>query len=120
MHTIICAISKILELQRGTFFGNNLAMLHTDANNLQAWADALAVTQTTYQNAEKLKAQTPIIIVTVLPFWIHHLIHLHTHTHTHTHLTALFPELPITAGTRKVKPIWILLKQKTVSGSDIS
>jgi len=55
-------------------------MLHTDANNLQAWADALAVTQTAYQNAEKLKAQTPIIIVTVLPFWIHHLIHLHTHT----------------------------------------
>jgi len=54
-------------------------MLHTDANNLQAWADVLAVTQTTYQNAEKLKAQTPIIIVTVLPFWIHHLIHLHTH-----------------------------------------
>ena len=80
MHTIICAISKILELQRGTFFGNNLAMLHTYANNLQAWADALAVTQTTYQNAEKLKAQTSIIIVTVLPFWIHHLIHLHTHT----------------------------------------
>ena len=44
----------------------------------------------------------------------------HTHTHTHTHLTALFPGLPRWAGTRKVKPIWILLKQKTVSGSGIS
>ena len=40
----------------------------------------------------------------------------HTHTHTHTSLTALFPELPRWAGTRKVKPIWILLKQETVSG----
>ena len=43
-----------------------------------------------------------------------------THTHTHTHLTALFPGLPGWAGTRKVKPIWILLKQETVSGSGIS
>ena len=33
--------------------------------------------------------------------------------HTHTHLTALFPGLPGWAGTRKVKPIWILLKQET-------
>jgi len=40
-----------------------------------------------------------------------------THTHTHTRLTALFPGLP---GTRKVKPIWILLKQETVSGSGMS
>ena len=33
---------------------------------------------------------------------------------------ALFPELPGWADTRKVKPIWILLKQETVSGSGIS
>jgi len=39
---------------------------------------------------------------------------------THTRLTALFPELPRWAGTRKVKPIWILLKQETVCGSGIS
>jgi len=68
----------------------------------------------------------------------------HTHTHTHTHtdytqvqtgtgvwtqvlqhtqytrLTALFPGLPGSAGTRRVKPIWILLKQETVSGSGTS
>ena len=42
-----------------------------------------------------------------------------THTHTHTRLTALCPGLPGWAGTRKVKPIWILLKQQTVSGSGI-
>ena len=41
-------------------------------------------------------------------------------THTHTRLTALFPGLLGWAGTRKVKPIWILLKQETVSGSGIS
>ena len=39
---------------------------------------------------------------------------------THTHLTALCRGLPGQARTRKVKPIWILLKQKTVSGSGIS
>ena len=41
-------------------------------------------------------------------------------THTHTRLTALFLGLPMWAGTRKVKPIWLLLNQETVSGSDIS
>ena len=43
-----------------------------------------------------------------------------THTHTHTRLTALCPGLPRWAGTRKVNPIWILVKQETVSGSGIS
>ena len=38
----------------------------------------------------------------------------------HTRLTAPCPGLPRWAGTRKVKPIWILLKQETVSGSGIS
>jgi len=41
-------------------------------------------------------------------------------THTHTCLTALFLGLPGWAGTRKVKSIWILLKQETVSGTGIS
>ena len=41
-------------------------------------------------------------------------------THTHTRLTAVCPGRPGWAGTRKVKPIWILLKQETVSGSGIS
>jgi len=46
--------------------------------------------------------------------------HARTHTHTHTRLTALFPGLPGKAGTRKVKSIWILLRQETVSDSGIS
>jgi len=43
-----------------------------------------------------------------------------THAHTHTRLTALFLGLHRWAGIRKVKPIWILLKQETLSGSGIS
>ena len=40
---------------------------------------------------------------------------------SHTHpFNGPFPGLPRWAGTRKVKPIWILLKQETVSGSGIS
>jgi len=39
---------------------------------------------------------------------------------THIHLTALCPGQPRWALTRKVKPIWILLKQETVIGSGIS
>ena len=35
--------------------------------------------------------------------------------HTHTRLMALCPVLPGWAGNRKAKPIWILLKQETVS-----
>ena len=40
--------------------------------------------------------------------------------HTHPRLMALCPGLPGWAGTRKVKPVWISLKQETVSGSGIS
>jgi len=39
----------------------------------------------------------------------------------HTHpFNGPCPGLPRWAGTRKVKPIWILLKQETVSGTGIS
>ena len=52
--------------------------------------------------------------------WYKLLHNITSYTHTHTRLTALCPGLPGWAGTRKVKPIWILLKQETVSGSGIS
>ena len=41
-------------------------------------------------------------------------------SYSHTHLTAFCPGLPGWASTRKLKPIWILLKQEIVSGSGIS
>jgi len=52
----------------------------------------------------------------------HTYAHTHTNTHARTHnrLTALYPGLPGSACTRKVKPIWISLKQDRVSGSGIS
>ena len=40
--------------------------------------------------------------------------------YTHARLMALCPGLPRLAGTRKVKPFSILLKQETVSGNSIS
>jgi len=49
-----------------------------------------------------------------------HSVYIRKSIHTHTRLTALFLGLPRWAGTRKAKPIWILLKQETVSGSGIS
>ena len=51
--------------------------------------------------------------------WVRYVNGCTTVGHTHTRLTALIPGLPGWASTRKVKPIWILLKQKTVSGSGI-
>jgi len=58
----------------------------------------------------------PQITVTSLHSCLHaYMTHAENHwdqdTHTHTHLTALFPGLPRWAGTRKIKPIEILLKQ---------
>ena len=43
-----------------------------------------------------------------------------TNNNNNTRLMALCLRLPGWAGTRKVKPIWILLKQETVSGSGIN
>ena len=47
-------------------------------------------------------------------------LYMHRHPFTDSHLMAFLPGLPGWAGTRKVKPIWILLKQETVSGSGMS
>ena len=44
----------------------------------------------------------------------------HEHNNNNIRLTALCLGLPGWAGTRKVKPIWILLKQETLGGSYIS
>jgi len=58
---------------------------------------------------------------------IWHSAHTHTHTHgartharTHTPFNGPLSGTIRSAGNRKVKPIWILLKQETVSGSGIS
>ena len=52
--------------------------------------------------------------------WCLFVVYWQWNLHTYTRLTALFLGLPGWAGTRNIKPIWILLKQETVSGSGIS
>ena len=52
--------------------------------------------------------------------WHHSPTTTPTTTHTHTHpFNSRLSGTTRWAGTRKVKPIWILLKQETVSGSGI-
>ena len=54
------------------------------------------------------------------PFWDHLMQLVLENRHTHIRLTTLCPGLPGWARTRKVQPIWILLKQEIASGSGIS
>ena len=74
-----------------------------------------------------VKAISALLLLLLRYFKLNHVYEVsykytavHINTHTYTRLMALFPGLPRWAGTRKVKPIWILLKQETVSGSGIS
>ena len=66
--------------------------------------------------------QRRFLLVVVMKHLVHHRFRSEAFIHTtwHTRLTAPCPGLPAWAGTRKVKPICILLKQETVSGSGIS
>jgi len=72
------------------------------------------------QNKPSLLSQIPGFFLICLSFTTGHYTYAYTHTHTHTCLTALFPGLSGWASTRKIKPIWISLKQETVSSSGIS
>jgi len=49
-----------------------------------------------------------------------YVVNIFTGYHNNTRLTALCPGLPGSASTRKVKSIWIILKQETVGSSEIS
>ena len=62
------------------------------------------------------KPELPIL----LTIGFSHYLPTSIHTHTHPFNGPFFPGLPGWAGTRKVRPIWISLKQETVSGSGIS
>ena len=71
-----------------------------------------------YQCKQSLNNFTTIGETSYCPAWNQKTADIYTHTHTC--LTALCLGLPGSASTRKVKPIWILLEQETVSGSGIS
>jgi len=57
---------------------------------------------------------------TYIQAYIHNVNNSYAQSYYYTRLMALFPGLSRCASTRKVKPIWNLLKQETVSGSGIS
>ena len=78
------------------------------------------ITTKSRQNFQQLKCLILALRIGQL-LWITRLCILTvTYIHTYARLMALFPGLPGWASTRKVKPIWILLKQEIVSGSGIS
>ena len=88
-------------------------------NRHKAARRVVVVSTYTAVASNQIQTQTSILRNIVSSRWRLQL-KIGTHTRLHTRLTALFPGLPGWAGTRKVKPIWILLKQETVSGSGIS
>ena len=59
--------------------------------------------------------------IEIFCLYLFNVITFHNTRHTHTHpFNGLFLGPPGWAGTRKVKPIWTLLKHETVIGSGIS
>jgi len=73
-----------------------------------------------HQSVRSLAEWPPMLIDCTSVSISHHLIFLLlSHTDTHTRLTALCLGLPGWAGTRNLKSIWILLKQETMSGSQL-
>ena len=88
---------------------------------LNCCQDNMLVTLIVPSAAASVKDHPPLVTATVMKLSaMPSLEEPHTHTHTHIRLMALSPGLPGWASTRKVKPIWILLKQETVSGVGIS
>ena len=91
------------------------SVLHAPNVNIshQSWKVACHFTETAAHSVR----QKLICRITLMHYFQRgHWCHLEG---THTRLTALYPGLPGSAGTRKVKSIWILLKQDTVRGSGI-
>ena len=127
-------------IRRLTFFGH-LARMHENADASRAifgpppenWRRPPGRPRTTWMknihddlSSLDLGIHEARDLVENRPLWrlmsLHSDMHLYwcMLLHTHTRLTALCPGLPGWAATRKVKPVWILLKQKTVGGSGIS
>ena len=100
----------------------------------QCIADSLRVTICDYAVHRRPRQQHShhSIAIAITREFLHN-IHTHCYYYTsltasfrgqpgqaHTHLTSLCRGLPGWTSTRQVEPIWILLKQETVSGSGIS
>ena len=87
--------------------------------HLYAWCLLSSLSdQRFWQNSYSVNWNTHATVLP--PLYKSHFVSWHpSYTHTHP-FNGPFPGPPRWAGTRKVKPIWILLKQETVSGSGIN
>jgi len=92
--------------------GKEMKAVYVDESN-RSWIECCLETERGFK--EQCRSLVPALTNTHACQWQND-----WNTHTHIRLTALFLGLPRWAGTRKVEPIWILLKQETVSGSGIS
>jgi len=88
---------------------HNNTMAQSRFHSQSEWKWTKSLEHTTQQRASPMK----------LFSWLQ-CIRQPAHKNKHTRLADLYLGLPRWASTRKVKPIWILLKQETVSGSGIS
>ena len=102
----------------GKWFGNSeTSAKHIDhATYLGQHSSTVVITTSFVDNCRQL-IRRQWSTSTIIHRWVHQITGTWHNTHTHT---VLFPGLPRWAGTRKVKPIWFLLKQETVCGSGIS
>ena len=97
-------ISKLVTCAKCLYTGEVPSQLR---QRLSSWRHRLPTTR------DHRKAYICLLASLLINYW------LSTHTHTQQ-FNGPFPGLPGWAGTRKVKPIWILVKQVTVSGNGIS
>jgi len=112
-HGVLC--NWLVSKKSGSLYPGKRLSLWTLAVTLLAWHSSCHTSQPVLFRATGDNPQ--LTLFTASNTWKNT---TNLHTHTHTRLTTLCPGLPQWAGTRKVKSMWILLKQKTVSGSGIS
>jgi len=104
-------------VQNFSIYDGAIGTSHPVVHHLNLWHHVLSVVRA----ASCLLRHARVVLCTAKQVRILiSLPHTHTHTLTQTHLMALCPGLPRWAGTRKIKPIWIILKQETASGTGIS
>ena len=110
----VCANAAVLYKRGPPFYHASYSVIvkpvHTDLSSStlsHSWTSLAALNRITQQVGK---------VINLSSFYHQH----YYYYYYDNHLTAAFSGLPGWAGTRKVKPIWILLKQETVSGSGIS
>jgi len=115
------AVSVKKQLQMPTTERVLLADLHAELRSLFFTSGKLAGGSLhVYNTHPDFRGVIMVKIVRIITeFLPDKITHTHTHTHTHT-FNGPFSRTTRVSRYQKVKPIWILQKQETVSGSGIS